>query len=87
MAEKTAMIRARTTPAIKETVEGIFEKLGLSTTDAINLFYHQVALTKGIPFEVKLPNKATKKAIENARSGKGIKRHGSSAELFDDLGI
>ena len=87
MAEKSAMIRARTTPDIKNAAELIFSQLGLSATDAINMFYHQVALKRGIPFDVKLPNATTRKTIEDARNGKGLKRHGSSAELFEDLGI
>ena len=87
MAEKTAMIRARTSPDIKNAAELIFSKLGLSASEAINMFYHQVALKRGLPFEVKLPNATTRKTIEDARVGKGIKRHGSSAELFADLGI
>lgn len=36
---KTAMIRARINPELKKDVENIFNVLGLSTTEAINLFY------------------------------------------------
>jgi DNA-damage-inducible protein J len=85
MTARTAMIRARTTPDIKETAERVFEALGLTATDAINMFYHQVALSRSIPFDVKLPNKTTIKAIEDARVGKGMKTHASSADLFKDL--
>lgn len=87
MAEKSAMLRARTTADVKNAAELIFSKLGLSATDAINMFYHQVALKSAIPFDVKLPNTTTRKTIEDARNGKALKRHGSSAELFEDLGI
>ncbi|MGH2574156.1 MAG: type II toxin-antitoxin system RelB/DinJ family antitoxin, partial [Ignavibacteria bacterium] len=41
---KTAMIRARTEPKLKKEVESIFNKLGLNSTEAINLFYKQVRL-------------------------------------------
>jgi len=87
MAVKTAMIRARTTPDVKSEAEGIFEALGITPTDAINIFYHQVAMRKGLPFEVSIPNKTTKKAIQEARDGKKLTRFNSTAELFEDLGI
>jgi DNA-damage-inducible protein J len=87
MASRTAMIRARTTPDVKSEAEAIFASLGITATDAINIFYHQVALTKGLPFEVKLPNNNTRRAIEDARKGKNMTSYESSEALFEDLGI
>ena len=46
---KSAMIRARVESDLKDEVEQIFRILGLSTTEAINLFYIQVRLRKGLP--------------------------------------
>ena len=40
--------------------------------EAFNLFLHQVSLNKGLPFEVKIPNRLTKKVIEEAREGKNV---------------
>ena len=37
--------------------------------EAVNIFLNQVTLNKGLPFEVKIPNDETKKAIEDARKG------------------
>ena len=34
--------------------------------EAFNLFIHQVSLNQGLPFEVKLPNKLTRKVIKEA---------------------
>jgi DNA-damage-inducible protein J len=51
---RTAMIRARTELELKSDVEGIFKELGLSATEAINLFYRQIRLKKGLPFDVKM---------------------------------
>jgi len=56
---KSAMIRARVEPELKEEVEKIFRELGLTTTEAITLFYHQVKTRKGIPFEIAIPNETT----------------------------
>ena len=83
---KTAMIRARTEPTLKHQVEEIFHSLGLNQTEAINMFYHQVVLNRGLPFDVKLPNEETAKAIESARLGEG-EVFDSADDLFDDLGI
>lgn len=49
---KTATIRARVEPDLKNTAEHIFNKLGLTTTQAITLFYKQVELRNGSPFEI-----------------------------------
>lgn len=54
MAIKNAMIRARVEPELKAQVENIFKELGLTTTEAITLFYHQVRRNQGLPFELKL---------------------------------
>ena len=66
---RTAMIRARTEPDLKTEVENIFHQLGLTTTEAINLFYSQVRLTKGLPFDVKIPSDNLKKSIDEINSG------------------
>ncbi|MGY6529565.1 MAG: type II toxin-antitoxin system RelB/DinJ family antitoxin [Cyanobacterium sp.] len=46
---KTVTVRARMEAKLKTKVEDIFQKLGLSTTEAINLFYKQVELQQGLP--------------------------------------
>ena len=62
---KDAFIRARTDARLKEKVEGIFAKLGLNTSDAINLFFHQVEIHGGLPFEVRIPNAETLQALQD----------------------
>ena len=54
---KTDYVRARISPDIKEAAGKIFSKLGLAYADAIRLFYQQVVLNKGLPFDVKVPPK------------------------------
>jgi len=54
---------------IKAKAKEIFKELGITMGEAVNIFLSQVALQKGIPFEVKIPNDETKKAIEEARRG------------------
>jgi len=81
---KTAIVTARIEPELKKEVETILSKLGLNQTDAINMFYNQVKLNKGLPFKVKIPNDKTLKAIDEAKKGKG-KKVKSVNELFNEL--
>jgi len=83
---KTGMIRARIDPALKDRAEAILNSLGLNASDAIRLFYTQITLTEGLPFPVKIPNAQTVHAMQAADAGK-VTRHGSTAELFEKLGI
>ena len=53
---KSSTIRARMDPQLKEEAESILHELGISTTQALTLFYQQVRLRRGIPFEVRLPD-------------------------------
>jgi len=54
---------------VKAKAKEIFQELGLTMGEAVNIFLNQVTLHKGLPFEVKIPNEETKKAIEEARRG------------------
>lgn len=50
----------------------IFEEYNLSVTDAINIFLNKVKLTKGLPFDIKLPNDETLKAMQEVEEEDGI---------------
>ncbi|MBU4320215.1 MAG: type II toxin-antitoxin system RelB/DinJ family antitoxin [Thermodesulfovibrionales bacterium] len=84
---KTAMIRARTTPAVKADTERIFQRLGISTSEAINLFLAQVKMRKGLPFDVRIPNKATLKAMKDADEGKNLTTYDSVDDFFKKMGL
>ena len=84
---KDAMIRARTRPELKTEVEAIFKELGLSVTEAINLFFTQVKIHSGLPFEVKLPNKLTLKTFNDTDKGKDIVKCENEEDMFQKLGI
>lgn len=57
MVQKTANLYARIEPAIKEQAEQILSALGVSSSNAINMFYKQIILHRGIPFSLTLPEK------------------------------
>lgn len=69
---KTTMIHARIEPDLKHEVEAILKQLGLNTTQAVTLFFQQVRLRKGLPFEVKLPNDETETALRDVLEGKNL---------------
>ena len=69
---KNAIINARIESELKMNVESILKNLGLSATQAINMFYQQIKYHNGIPFEIKIPNKETQKVIEESRKGINI---------------
>jgi len=54
---------------MKSQAKEIFKKYGVSLSDAINMFLTQSVLERGLPFEMKIPNDETIKAIEEARAG------------------
>lgn len=54
---KSANLYARIEPEVKEQAEKILSTLGIPASNAINMFYKQIILQKGIPFEVKIPER------------------------------
>lgn len=55
MATKSANLYARIEPDVKEQAEKILSTLGIPASNAITMFYKQIILQRGLPFEVKLP--------------------------------
>lgn len=53
---KSANLYARIEPDVKEQAESILQTLGISASNAINMFYKQIILQRGLPFEVKIPS-------------------------------
>ena len=84
---KTETIRARVQPELKHKAEYIFRKLGLTTTQAITLFYKQVELRKGLPFEVAIPNETTYRTFTNTDAGRDLLVCENADDMFKKLGI
>ncbi|MCB1189630.1 MAG: type II toxin-antitoxin system RelB/DinJ family antitoxin [Leptospiraceae bacterium] len=80
---KTAILNARIEPELKNDVEKIFQELGISPTQAITMFYKQVILNNGLPFEVKIPNTKTMKTILEGRNNKNM--HTTSVEELKEI--
>lgn len=84
---KTEMVRARIHPKLKRRAERILRRMGLTTTQAITLFYRQVELRKGLPFQVVIPNATTLKTFEETDTGQDLVVCKNADDMFKKLGI
>jgi DNA-damage-inducible protein J len=84
---KTEAIRARVEPKLKADAERILDEIGLDASDAIRVFYKQVVLRKGLPFDVTIPNEATRRAMRDVQKGRRLTRYKDTAELRAKLGL
>lgn len=82
---KTGYINARVENDLKEKAEKVLRRVGVNTSNAVTMFLRQVVIRQGIPFEVRVPNKESQKAIRELRAGKGKAYTGSTKEIFDAL--
>lgn len=80
---KTSAVHARIEPQTKEKVEEILRNLGLTPTEAIRIFYKQIALRGGLPFSVAIPNKLTVSTLEKSRRGEDVQDFESLEAMFD----
>lgn len=67
MQNKTEVIRLRVDPELKQQVSEVLSELGLDFSTVIRMFLRQVVETKGIPFDIRKPNKPTTSAMLEAR--------------------
>ena len=61
--------------------------MGVSTTQAIGIFYKQVILRKGLPFEVAIPNRTTRRTFEATDAERDVILCENAEDLFRKLGI
>lgn len=73
MTTKTSFVRARIEPSVKKKAETVLQKIGISPSEAINVFYRRIVTDKGIPFSLNVPNTETRKAIANVRARKNLR--------------
>ncbi|MFW6374224.1 MAG: type II toxin-antitoxin system RelB/DinJ family antitoxin [Thermodesulfobacteriota bacterium] len=82
---KTAVIQTRVDPVVKHNAQIILKKLNISMSEAISMYLSQITLHNGIPFEIKLPNDVTAKALKDSEKGKELHKVDSVDALFQDL--
>lgn len=77
-------VRARIDSITKERATEALDAMGLSVSDAIRMLLMRVADEQCLPFEVKVPNTKTRKAMTELESGKG-KKFSTVDDLMADL--
>ena len=80
---KSAVIHARIEPETKSLAEDILQKLGVSPTEAIRMFYRQITLRRGLPFPVEIPNALTRATLEKSRKREDVEQHKSLEDMFE----
>ncbi len=81
------MVRARIEPDLKDHAEDVFEHLGLSVTQAITMFYKQVAMRNGLPFNVAIPSEKTDKTFQATDAEQDLVICKDADDMFNKLGI
>ena len=82
----TTMVHVRVDEEIKEKAAKALAGMGISVSDAVRMLLVRVAAEEALPFEVRVPNAVTVKAMRVADRGRA-KRHRSANALLKDLGI
>jgi DNA-damage-inducible protein J len=88
----TKQINMKVPTNLKIQVENIFNRLGLTHSEALKLFYNQVVLNDGLPFEIKIPkektpNKETRKAFKDVDNNIDVNYYKDDKEFFKSFGI
>ncbi len=81
---KACTVQARIEPELKEKADIILKKIGITASQAINALYAQIVMNKGVPFELKIPNRASRSAMDELENGGG-KTFSSFQAMIDDL--
>ena len=74
----------RIEPEIKIQGEAVLATLGLSVSEAVSLFYRQIIMHQGLPFEVKIPNRETIEAMEELNDPEA-RKHLVAFSSVDDM--
>ncbi len=84
---KTAFIRARVEPELKENAEHVLDEIGITPTQAITMLYKRIARDQEWPLELKIPNDETRSVFEETDKGMGLVECKSVDDLFKQLGL
>jgi DNA-damage-inducible protein J len=81
----TTTLNTRIDAKSKERARKILDCLGLTMSEAITLYFRQIILRRGIPFDVEIPNELTARTLRDSRKGRGLHRAANVDALFREL--
>ncbi len=79
---RTAVVHARIDQATKVATEKVLDSLGMTPTEAIRLFYRQIAIRKSFPLELHVPNKLTASVLSKSDKNQDIETFETAADLY-----
>ena len=79
---KSSRVEARIDGDLKQAAEAIFMQLGVSPSEAIRMFYKQVTLHQGFPFDIRIPNAETIAALQDMDHPERLIRHEHVDDMF-----
>ena len=83
---KTINVTLRLDKELKEEADALFEDMGLSLNTACRMFLTRAVQEQRIPFEVRRPDRKTRKALADAEQGKDVSKSFDTVEdLMEDL--
>ena len=78
---KSANLYARIEPELKNEAEAILSGLGVPVSNAINIFYRQIVIHRGLPFDVRFPSRM----LTNAASLSDEQLDAEVSRGFEDI--
>ncbi len=78
----SAVIHARIDSSTKEATERVLNAIGLTPTEAIRLFYRQIAIRGEFPLELRVPNALTAETLSKADRGEELEEFASTDDLL-----
>jgi DNA-damage-inducible protein J len=85
MAAKTAYLNTRIDETLKVKAEKVFSNIGINSSTAVTMFFRQVVMHQGLPFDARIPNATTRAAMREIEAGGGDIIKSSTAEAFDEI--
>jgi len=85
--KKDANINIRIERELKANVEKILQNLGISTSQAIQIYFSQILNHSGLPFEMRIPNNTTMNTLQNTDDRKNLHQFPNKEELLKDLDL
>jgi DNA-damage-inducible protein J len=83
----TAFVRARIDETLKTDAAAVLAEMGLTVSDVVRIVLTKIAKEKGLPFEMRIPNKLTAATLTKSEQGEDVHHAKDADDLFRQLGI
>lgn len=83
MTTQSSMLHIRMNSELKEKATEALSEMGLSTSEAVRLLFHRIAVDQAFPLELKVPNARTREAMDEVEQM--VKDRKSRFESADEM--